>query len=88
VGRSAAGAAVAVEEEEPLEQAANRSAIRPSFDRCSSRSPSLETYRVETLTHVKIPPQNVNEDPSISHAIWPILEPVQKEMYLNLAFAR
>jgi len=34
------------------------------------------------LTYVKILPQNANKYRSISHAIWPILEPVQKEMIL------
>lgn len=45
-----------------------------------SRSPSPVTSRAELLTHVKILTQNANEDWSISHAIWPILELVQKQM--------
>jgi len=48
------------------------------------RSPSLETSCAELLTHFNILPRNANECRSISQVIWPILELVQKEVFMKL----
>jgi hypothetical protein len=56
------------------------STVQPiPFTTCCTCALTPFNSRSELRTHVKILPRNANERRSISHAIWPILESVQKD---------